>query len=94
MVKPSGRAVILEDKDQQLYGRTPANLPGWVALNSPVNYRSPQVIVTLIEQLGLVEGPLLAGGPIHGWDPEMRVYKSNEDLVEQTEMAVRQMMVT
>jgi superfamily I DNA and RNA helicase len=92
MVKPSGRAVLLEDKDQQLYGRTPANLPGWVALNSPVNYRSPQVIVTLIEQLGLVEGPLLAGGPIHGWDPEMRVYKSNEDLVKQTEMAVRQMI--
>lgn len=92
MVKPSGRAVLLEDKDQQLYGRTPANLPCWVALNSPVNYRSPQVIVTLIEQLGLVEGPLLAGGPIHGWDPQMRVYKSNEDLVEQTEMAVRQMI--
>ena len=89
MVKETGRALLLEDADQRLYARRPASLPAWVGLHSPVNYRSPQVLVTLIEQMGLVEGPLRAGGPVHGWDPEMRVYGSETELIARTEDAVK-----
>lgn len=92
MVRLQGRALLLEDESQQLYGRQPAVLPGWVSLHSPVNYRSPQVIVTLIEQLDLVDGPLQAGGPVHGWDPKMDVYASDAELISQTDRAVRQMI--
>lgn len=92
MVKEKGRALLLEDADQRLYERRSADLPHWVGLHSPVNYRSPQVVVTLIEQMGLVEGPLRAGGPVHGWDPEMRVYASDAELIARTEEAVKHLM--
>jgi hypothetical protein len=92
MVKEKGRALLLEDADQRLYERRAASLSGWVGMHSPVNYRSPQVVVTLIEQMGLVEGPLRAGGPVHGWDPEMHVYASEAELIARTEEAVKHLL--
>ncbi|TXL64872.1 nuclease-related domain-containing DEAD/DEAH box helicase [Zeimonas arvi] len=74
MVTPDGRLLWLEDPSQNLYRREPAELSGWVTLESPVNYRSPQVVVTLINALGLVDHEVEAGGAVHGFDPELLEY--------------------
>ncbi len=42
-----------EDLEQSLYDRTPVTLSGWVTLASPVNYRSPQLLVEFINWLEL-----------------------------------------
>ncbi|MFA7665183.1 MAG: ATP-binding domain-containing protein [Burkholderiaceae bacterium] len=67
LVAPDGRMLWLEDPSQNLYRREPAELPGWVTLESPVNYRSPHQIVALINALGLVDREIEAGGPVQGF---------------------------
>lgn len=57
----------LEDPSQNLYRREPAELPGWVTLDSPVNYRSPHEIVWTINALGLADRAIEAGGPVQGF---------------------------
>lgn len=47
-VLPSGKAYWLEDPLQNLYGREPVTLDGWVTLHSQVNYRSPRDILDAI----------------------------------------------
>lgn len=50
-LRPEGRAYWLEDPLQNLYGRAPVDLPGWVTLHAHVNYRSPRDIVATIVPL-------------------------------------------
>ena len=78
MVGPNGRMLWLEDPSQNLYRRDAAALAGWVTLESPVNYRSPQVIVALINALGLVDNEIEAGGAVHGFDPDLRDYVTDD----------------
>jgi superfamily I DNA/RNA helicase len=88
LVKPNGRAIWLEDPEQSLYKREPVKLAGWVRLHSPVNYRSPRVITTLIEQLGLNDFPMEAGSSVLGFDPSMRSYSDEASLIRETHAAV------
>jgi hypothetical protein len=91
-VKPQGRAIWLEDPEQRLYKREPVSLPGWVRLHSPVNYRSPRVITTLIEQLGLNDYPMQAGSSFQGFDPSMRSYSDEAGLIRETSSAVEDLI--
>lgn len=50
-VQPAGRAYWLEDPLQNLYGRDPVALDGWVTLHAHTNYRSPRDIVDAIVPL-------------------------------------------
>ena len=59
-VRPEGHAYWLEDPLQNLYGREPVALDGWVTLHAQVNYRSPRDIVDAIVPM-LTRG---AGGPL------------------------------
>ena len=77
----------LEDPEQSLYDRTPVTLPGWVTLSSPVNYRSPQLLVEFINWLGLTEVPVEVGSAVIGFDPGWRVYDDESPLAA-TEAAV------
>ena len=61
-VRDDGRAYWLEDPLQNLYGREPVQLPGWVTLHAHVNYRSPRDIVDAMVPL-LVPG---APAPVAG----------------------------
>ncbi len=54
-LRPEGQAYWLEDPMQNLYGREPVALEGWVTLHAQTNYRSPRDIIDAIV-------PLLAGG--------------------------------
>lgn len=88
LVRPGGRCLWLEDPSQNLYRREPVHLPGWAQLQSPVNYRSPHVVVTLANALGLTDEPMEAGGVVHGFDPDLLEYGDAEPLVAQTSAAV------
>ena len=90
MLKPAGRAVWLEDPNQNLYGRDMVPLPGWVKLRSDTNFRSPRQIVDMLAQLGAVQPPVEAGSPFKGADVEELVYAAGdtEGMLAQTGRAV------
>jgi superfamily I DNA and RNA helicase len=92
LVKTNGRAIWLEDPEQRLYKRDPVTLPGFVRLHSPVNYRSPRVITTLIEQLGLNDYPMEAGSSFQGFDPSMRSYSDDAGQIRETSAAVEDLL--
>lgn len=92
LVRADGRAFWLEDPSQNLYRREPLALSGWALLRSPVNHRSPHVLVALANALGLTEEPQQAGGAVHGFDPMIHSYVDPESLVAQTSAAVRELV--
>ena len=90
MLKPDGRAIWLEDPNQNLYGRDMVPLPGWVKLHSDTNFRSPRQIVDMLASIGAVNPPIEAGSPFKGADVEELVYADGdtEAMLAQTGRAV------
>ena len=90
MLKPGGRAIWLEDPDQNLYGRQMVPLPGWVKLHSDTNYRSPRQIVQMLKSIGAARDPVEAGSPFKGADIEELTYPEGdvEAMLAQTRRAV------
>jgi hypothetical protein len=90
MLKEGGRALWLEDPDQNLYGRESMPLPGWVTLHSNTNYRSPRQIVDMLVSIGAAHQPVEAGSPFKGADIEELVYPEGdtEAMLAQTRRAV------
>jgi hypothetical protein len=90
MLKDDGRALWLEDPDQNLYGREMVPLPGWVTLHSNTNYRSPRQIVDMLVSIGAAHQPVEAGSPFKGADIEELVYPEGdtEAMLAQTRRAV------
>lgn len=85
-LRPEGRAWWLEDPLQNLYGRPPAELPGWVCLRSGTNYRSPRDILALLNPL--LPAPIVAGSPLAGADVEILTYAGPDELVLHTAHAI------
>lgn len=90
MLKPEGRAIWLEDPNQNLYGREPVPLPGWVTLHSDTNYRSPRQIVDMLSSIGAMRTPVEAGSPFRGADIEELTYPDGDTdaMLAQTRRAV------
>ena len=90
MLKDDGRAIWLEDPNQNLYGREPVPLPGWVRLHSDTNFRSPRQIVDMLATIGAVHPPVEAGSPFKGADIDELVYPEGdtEAMLAQTRRAV------
>jgi hypothetical protein len=90
MLKPEGRAIWLEDPNQNLYGKQSVPLPDWVTLHSDTNYRSPRQIVELLATIGATDTPVEAGSPFKGADIEELVYPQGdtEAMLAQTRRAV------
>ena len=90
MLKDNGRAIWMEDPDQNLYGRAMVPLPGWVTLHSHTNYRSPRQIVDMLTKLGAARQPVEAGSPFKGADIEEMTYPEGdvEAMLAQTRRAV------
>lgn len=91
MVKDDGRIVWLEDPSQDLYGRWQTNWPNWVKISSPINYRSPQRLVNLINALELTDEFLEAGSGYVGMIPNIEPYQNGME-VEATENAIRDLI--
>ncbi len=90
MLKPGGRAIWMEDPDQNLYGRAMVPLPGWVTLHSHTNYRSPRQIVDMLTKIGAARQPVEAGSPFKGADIEEMIYPEGDEeaMLAQTRRAV------
>lgn len=74
LLRPEGRALWLEDPLQNLYGRAPVPLPGWVTLHSQSNYRSPRRIVDLLAGIVPHSERIQPASPFIGPDVERLVY--------------------
>lgn len=92
MVKDNGRIIWLEDPSQDLYGRWSTNWLNWVKITSPLNYRSPQRIVSLINALELTENNLEAGNGYAGMIPNIDPYQSGME-IKATENAIQDLIV-
>ncbi|MBC7684099.1 MAG: ATP-binding domain-containing protein [Bdellovibrionales bacterium] len=90
MLKDGGRAIWLEDPNQNLYGREMVPLPDWVKLHSDTNFRSPRQIVDMLASIGAVHPPVIAGSPFKGADIEELLYPEGdtEAMLAQTRRAV------
>lgn len=89
LARPEARLLWLEDPLQNLYGRAPVALPGWVGLKAMTNYRSPRAIVRLLQ--GLVPGgaAIEAAAPFESGEVEILAYSDAEDLRRRVQEALR-----
>ncbi len=90
LLHPEGRALWLEDPMQNLYGRAPVPLPGWVTLHSQANYRSPRQIVDLLAGIIPDSERIQPASPFIGPDVERLVYPSGDAvaMAEATKQAI------
>jgi hypothetical protein len=88
MLKAAGRAWWLEDPMQNVYGRAPINLEGWVNLRSDINFRSPTRVIRELGDLLPLAGGMRAGSPFQGQSPELLTYGNTAELLEMTAQAL------
>jgi hypothetical protein len=91
MVKEDGRIIWLEDPSQDLYGRWQTNWPDWVKISSPINYRSPQRLVNLMNALELTTENLQTGNGYAGMIPNIEPYQDGLE-IEATENAIKDLI--
>ncbi|HEX4844284.1 MAG TPA: ATP-binding domain-containing protein [Limnobacter sp.] len=92
---PHTRWLWLEDRMQNLYAKQPVDLPGWVGLHSPMNYRNPRSVVEALQlmqrefDLG-EDAPLAveAACPLEGLPIETLQYQDEQGLLAQTAKAI------
>lgn len=88
-LKSHGKAVLLEDPEQQLYkDRVTFDLPDAVTVTSHENFRTPQSLVKLINLLRLTTEEVQAMSPFEGEMPDPIVYASPEKISPCTVKAV------
>ena len=85
-----GRAWWLEDPMQNLYGRPPIELPGWVTVRSETNYRSPQDILDHLNRLLPAGQGIETGSPLTGSEVEIITYGDSADLIIHSKRAITQ----
>ncbi len=92
LLAPKGRAWWLEDPMQNLYGRPPTALPGWVTLRSETNYRSPRDILSGLARLGLMPAHIEGGSPLTGAELDILTYADTDTrgMIDQTKKALAQ----
>lgn len=87
--RPEARLLWLEDPLQNLYGRPPVPLPGWVTLRARGNYRSPRPVVRFLNALLLEDAGIEAAGPLGAGGLEVLVYRDAAELKERVKEAIR-----
>jgi hypothetical protein len=88
LLRPAGRAWWLEDPMQNLYGRPPVGLPGWVVLRAQTNYRTPRDILAYLQRLVGPAQPIESGSPLDGSEVEILTYASHAELMDRTKTAI------
>lgn len=79
LLKPEGRALWLEDPMQNLYGREPVPLPGWVTIHADTNYRSPRRIVDMLASLAMDSTrPMAAASPFAGAEVDVLTWPDGD----------------
>ncbi len=89
-LRPGGRAVLMEDPNQQLYvDRVSFDLPDATTVTSQENFRTPRAVVRLINLLGLCDEEIEACSPYEGHVPDPICYDDEAHCIGATELAVR-----
>ena len=88
LLKPNGRCWWLEDPMQNLYGRPPVDLPGWVVLRAQTNYRTPRDILVTLQRLLGPQQRVESGSPLDGSDVDILTYADHADLMDKTKTAI------
>ncbi|MBI5330390.1 MAG: ATP-binding domain-containing protein [Betaproteobacteria bacterium] len=86
---PDARLLWLEDPLQNLYGRPPVALPGWVTLKAQGNCRSPRSVVRLLQSLLGEAAAMEAVGPLGDAGLEVLTYRDAAELKERVKEAIR-----
>ncbi len=89
LARPEARLLWLEDPLQNLYGRPPVPLPGWVTLRARGNYRSPRPVVRFLRSLLPEDADIEAAGPLGAGGLEVLVYRDAAELKERVKEAIR-----
>lgn len=89
LAAPDARLLWLEDPLQNLYGRAPADLPGWVTLKARGNCRSPRPVVAMLQTLMGERADMEAVGPLGDAGLEVLVYRDAAELKERVKEAIR-----
>lgn len=88
-LQPHGRALWLEDPLQNLYGRAPVELPGWVRLRANSNFRSPRSVVRMLQNLLPDAFPIEARGALHASELTVLSYRDSGELTQQVKEGIR-----
>jgi hypothetical protein len=86
---PNGRHLWLEDPLQNLYGRPPVALPGWVGLRTMANYRSPRPVVRLLQALLREETAIEAVSPFDAEGIDWLIYRDEDEMCQKVKEAIR-----
>ncbi len=91
LLKTDGRAIWLEDPMQNLYGRAPVPLPGWVTMHADTNYRSPRQVVDLLLSLAPAGTRIGAASPFAGADIDVLTWPDGDSaqMLLQTRQAIK-----
>lgn len=89
LARPDAHLIWLEDPLQNLYGRAPVALPGWVGLQAMTNYRSPRSIVRMLQALLPADVQIEAAAPFESAEVEFLTYADEAGLRERVKEAIR-----
>ncbi|WP_374500005.1 ATP-binding domain-containing protein, partial [Zoogloea sp.] len=89
LARSDARRIWLEDPLQNLYGRAPVALPGWVGLQAMTNYRSPRSIVRMLQALLPDGAEVEAAAPFESAEVEFLTYADEAGLRERVKEAIR-----
>ncbi len=87
--RPGARFLWLEDPLQNLYGRPPVALPGWVGLRARSNYRSPRPVVRMLRALFPEGAAIEAASPFDAAEVEVLTYADEEGMKAAVKEAIR-----
>jgi superfamily I DNA/RNA helicase len=77
-ISPSGRLYVMGDSQQQIYDRDLFNLPDAVTIRCMDNFRSPQRLVELVNELRLTPEPMLSRSACTGSQPHFDIWKGSQ----------------
>ncbi|HMY07132.1 MAG TPA: ATP-dependent helicase [Accumulibacter sp.] len=86
---PDSRRLWLEDPLQNLYGRPPVALPGWVGLRAEANYRSPRPVVRWLQNVLPGHVTIDAVSPFDTEALDWLVYRDDDEMRQKVKEAIR-----
>ena len=88
--RPEARILWLEDPMQNLYGRPPVDLPGWVGIRASSNFRSPRPVLRMLKSLLPENVPLEAASPFDAAEVEFLTYTDAAGMLGCVKDGIRQ----
>lgn len=88
LVRAPGRVIWLEDPLQNLYGRSPVDLPGFVRMRASSNFRSPRAVVDMLHEILPPDVRIEARGPFASAELDVIRYDEPAQVLDATKEAI------